>query len=51
MIKEMPEGFYAVIDGVWYGVWRSRAEAKAGLQVELRRASYRTGLAKRNAAQ
>lgn len=41
MIHEAPEGFYITVDGRKFGFWRSRAEASAALQVELRRAAAR----------
>jgi hypothetical protein len=40
-IIERPEGFYCIVNGVEHGAWRSKGEAKAGLETELRRAEAR----------
>lgn len=40
-VIEKPEGFYAVVDGREFGPWMMKEYAKAGLQVEERRATKR----------
>jgi hypothetical protein len=37
-IVETPDGFDVIIGAKRHGTWRSRGEAKAGMEVELRRA-------------
>ena len=38
-IVETPNGFKCIVDGVHFGTWSSRAEAKAGMATEVQRAS------------
>lgn len=38
-IIETPHGFDTIVNGQTFGTWRSRAEAKAGMQVEEQRAT------------
>ena len=38
-IVETPDGFDCIVNGVQFGTWRSRAEAKAGMATEVQRAS------------
>ena len=40
-IRETPEGFHFVLNGVQHGTWTSKGAAKAGLATELARAKAR----------
>jgi hypothetical protein len=40
-VIEEHDGWYAIVDGQFFGAWRSRVEALAGYEVELRRAARR----------
>lgn len=44
-IFETREGWYAVVDGYSYGMWRTKAEAQLGMKVEQERARNRNALA------
>ena len=36
-IVEKSEGFYVIVDGKWFGFWRSKPEARAGMETEIKR--------------
>lgn len=39
--SKLDGGWWCIVDGCEYGYWRSKAEAKAGMAVEQRRAEAR----------
>lgn len=43
-VIETPDGFDCIVQGKRFGTWRSRGEARAGMETEQRRAAARPGL-------